>query len=371
MLDARQTISNLHDSKGERDVSADAEKWRAVLAKDPSKDGAFVFGVRSTGVYCKPSCPARHPHLEQVLFFSEPGDAERAGFRACKRCRPRDQSSFQADLVQRVCQYVNENLDEKHTLESLSRQAGLSPFHFQRTFKKTLGISPRQYVEARRLERVKRSLNRGETVTNALYEAGFTSRGKLYEKRPSPLGVNPGTFRRGGEGLSIQFTIVDSPIGRLLLGATGRGICAVCIGSSDEAVEAALKEDYYAADLSRNDQGMKSWAEQFLRYFDGQPFPASLPIDVRATAFQWKVWKAIQSIPYGVTASYSQIAESIGEPRAARAVARACATNPVALVIPCHRVVGKDGGLHGYGWGMKRKRALLSLETAAKPPNEP
>ncbi len=348
---------------------SDAEKWRAVLARDYSRDGAFVFGVRSTGVYCKPSCPAKHPHIEHVLFFSGPSEAELAGFRACKRCRPRDQTSFHAELVQRVCAYVNENLDEKHTLESLSRRAGLSPFYFQRVFKKTLGISPRQYVEARRLDRVKLSLNRGETVTNALYEAGFTSKGRLYEKGVSPLGVNPGTFRRGGEGLSIQFTIVDSPIGRLLLGATGKGICAVCIGSSDEAVESALKEDYYAAVLSRNDEGMKSWAERFLRYFDGRPFPPGLPMDVQATVFQWKVWKAIQSIPYGGTASYSSIAESLGEPRAVRAVARACATNPVAIVVPCHRVVGKDGGLHGYKWGLRRKRTLLALEARSRAPD--
>ena len=366
MLGAQQTVSDRQDFMGQTDMSTDAKKWRAILARDPSKDGAFVFGVRSTGVYCKPSCPARHPRAEQVLFFSGPDEAERAGYRACKRCRPRERSSFQSELIRRVCKYVNENLDRKLTLVILSREAGLSPFHFQRVFKKTLGISPRQYVEARRLERVKRSLTRGETVTNAVYDAGFTSRARLYEKGSSGLGVRPGTFRRGGEGLSIQFTIIDSPVGRLLLGATERGICAVCIGSSDEAVEAALKEDYSAANLNRNDEGMEKWATQFLKYFDGQRFAMDLPIDVQATAFQWKVWRAIQSIPYGGTASYSSLAESLGEPSAARAVARACATNPVAIVIPCHRVVGKDGGLHGYRWGMKTKRSLLSLESGSR-----
>src|SRR6266704_5516933 len=257
MLTAQQNNPDLQQTqKDQRSIATDVEKWKAVVERDETKDGLFAFAVRSNGIYCKPSCPARHPNLEQVIFFSQPDAAERSGFRACKRCQPREaRPSARDQLIQKICRYIDTNLDEKLTLESLSRQAGLSPFHFQRTFKKTLGVSPRQYVEARRLERVKRSLNRGETVTNALYEAGFTSRGKLYEKGPNPLGVNPGTFRRGGEGLSIQFTIVDSPIGRLLLGATGTGICAVCIGSSDEAVEAALKEDYYAADLDRNDQG--------------------------------------------------------------------------------------------------------------------
>src|SRR5712692_10841710 len=272
-------------------MSTDAKKWRAILARDPSKDGAFVFGVRSTGVYCKPSCPARHPRAEQVLFFSGPDEAERAGYRACKRCRPRERSSFQSELIRRVCKYVNENLDRKLTLVILSREAGLSPFHFQRVFKKTLGISPRQYVEARRLERVKRSLTRGETVTNSLYNAGFTSKSRLYEKTLPQFGVSPGIFRRGGEVLRIHYTIVDSSIGRVLLAATERGACAVCMGASDEAVEAALREDYYAADTHRDDADMKKWTEALLSYFDGHEFPRNLPLDVQATAFQWKVWK--------------------------------------------------------------------------------
>ena len=362
---APRTASEWSEVKPERGSIDDTEKWRAVLARDASMDGVFVVGVRTTGIYCKPSCPSKHPFRENVQFFSGPDEAEKAGFRACKRCRPREQSSH-LELITRVTEFVNENLDGKLTLESLSREAGLSPFHFQRVFKKALGISPRQYVEAQRLERLKRSLNRGETVTDSVYDAGFTSTSRLYEKGSRTLGVHPGTFRRGGEGLSIQFTILGSPIGRLLLGATEKGICAVCIGGSDEAVESVLREDYYAADLARNDEGMRSWAEHFLRYFEGQRFPTGLPIDVTGTAFQWRVWRALQSIPYGSTASYSGIAEAIGEPKAARAVARACATNRVAIVIPCHRVVGRDGGLHGYRWGMKRKRALLEQEARRK-----
>ncbi len=216
-------------------------------------------------------------------------------------------------------------------------------------------------MDARRLEKVKRSLTGGETVTNSLYDAGFTSKSRLYEKN-TRLGVSPGLFRRGGRGLRIRYTIVDSQIGRVLLAATERGACAVCMGASDDAVEAALGKDYYAADLHRDDQGMSKWAEALLSYFDRHEFPRELPLDLQATAFQWRVWKKIQSIPYGQTATYSNIARSLGEPRATRAVARACATNPVAIVIPCHRVIGKDGSLRGYAWGVKRKKSLLSLE---------
>ena len=364
MLTAQRNSTDIqHPRNNLQSISADMEKWRAVVERDESKDGLFVFGVRSTGVYCRPSCPARHPNPEQVVFFSRPDEAESAGFRACKRCHPRDQrSSTKAELVQRICRYIESNLDEKLTLENLSRQAGLSPFHFQRTFKRILGISPRQYVEARRLEKVKRSLTSGETVTNSLYDAGFTSKSRLYERR-TQLGVSPGIFRRGGQGLRIHYTIVDSHIGRVLLAATERGACAVCMGASDEAVEAALREDYYAADLQRDDENMKKWAGALRSYFDGHEFPRDLPLDLQATAFQWKVWREIQSIPYGQTATYSNIAKSIGAPHATRAVARACATNPVAIVIPCHRVIGKDGSLRGYAWGVKRKKTMLSLES--------
>jgi len=368
MLTAQQNNADLQQlQKNQQGIATDTEKWKAVIERDESKDGLFVFAVRSTGIYCKPSCPARHPNMDQVLFFSQPVEAESSGFRACRRCHPRDaKRSTKAQLIERTCKYIEANLDEKLTLENLSHQAGLSPFHFQRTFKRVLGISPRQYVEARRLEKVKRSLTNGETVTNSLYNAGFTSKSRLYEKTSPQLGVNPGIFRRGGQGLWIQYTIVDSRIGRVLLAATERGACAVCMGASDEAVEAALKEDYYAAQLHRDDEGMKKWAEALLSYFDGQEFPRDLPLDLQATAFQWKVWKEIQSIPYGQTATYSNIAKSLGTPQAARAVARACATNPVAIVIPCHRVVGKDGNLRGYAWGVKRKKTLLSLENKAQ-----
>ena len=368
MLTAQPHNSDMQQlQKTQSGIARITKKWKAVVERDETRDGTFVFAVRSTGIYCKPSCPARHPNIEQVVFFSQHDEAERSGFRACKRCRPRDaRPSARAELIQRTCRYIEANLDEKLTLENLSHQAGLSPFHFQRTFKRILGISPRQYVEARRLEKVKRSLTNGETVTNSLYNAGFTSKSRLYEKTSPQFGVSPGIFRRGGEGLRIHYTIVDSRIGRVLLAATERGACAVCMGASDEAAEAALREDYYAADIHRDDAGMKKWTEALRSYFDGHEFPRDLPLDVQATAFQWKVWKEIQSIPYGQTATYGNIAKSLGAPRATRAVARACATNPVAIVIPCHRVIGKDGSLRGYAWGLKRKKTLLSLENKAQ-----
>lgn len=368
MLDVRRTGSDVAPfSKSPQDIDSDAAKWSAVIARDASKDGTFVVGVRSTGIYCKPSCPAKHPRMEQVLFFSRPYDAETAGFRACLRCHPNGGVPTRTEQIQIVCDYIKSNLSRRHTLSSLSSKAGLSPFHFQRTFRKVLGVSPREYVEALRLERMKHSLRQGETVINALYKAGFSSRSRVYEKNRALLGVNPGAFRRGGKGLQIGYTIVDSPIGRLLLGATDRGLCAVCIGGSDQTVEAALREDYYAADLRRDDHQMMNWAKEFSKYFGGTQLSPALPIDVQATAFQWKVWKQIQAIPYGATLSYSEIAEKIGKPRAVRAVANACGANHVALLIPCHRVVGKNGRLGGYGWGVRRKRMLLSMESKRSP----
>lgn len=335
------------------------------MARDGSWDGSFVFAVQSTQVYCRPSCPAKRPSRDQVKFFPGPRQAEDSGFRPCLRCRPSDAASSPAvELVGRVCRHIDASLDKSLTLATLSTNAGVSPFHLQRTFKRILGISPRQYVEARRLARMKRSLKNGETVMSAIYEAGFSSRSRIYENVKKPLGVDPGVLRRGGQGLSIQYTIMDCPFGRLLVGSTGHGICEVCMGSSDEAVETALREDYPQAKVLRNDEGLTKWVSVLDGYFRGRRLPPILPLDVRATAFQWRVWRQIQSIPYGATTTYGDIANALGVPRAARAVARACATNPVSILVPCHRVVGKDGDLRGYRWGKERKEALLELEHA-------
>ena len=344
----------------------DDEKWTAVLSRDFRFDGSFVFAVRSTGIYCRPSCPARRSARHRVSFFHGSVDAERAGFRPCYRCQPREAKSSLAQQIDRACKYIEANLQGKLSLKILSHQVGLSPYYFQRTFKAVLGVSPRQYVKARRLARMKLSLRRGETVNNSLYNAGFSSRSRIYENIPAGLGVNPGEFRRGGTRLRIQYGIMGSPLGRLLVAATERGVCAVCIGDSDEFVERSLAEDYPFASSTRNDAITKPWTDAFQRYFDGDHLALNLPVDVKATAFQARVWKAIQSIPPGKTATYTQIAHQLGEPKASRAVARACATNPVALVIPCHRVIGKDGGMRGYKWGKTRKQALLTLEQSTR-----
>src|SRR5712692_5471606 len=364
MLTAEQNLAQLHGTREHQDNAlSDDEKWKAVLSRSDSFDGAFVFAVRSTGIYCRPSCPARRPTKEHVTFFPGSIEAEQSGFRPCLRCQPRVAGPSPKDkLVNHVCKYIEANLPHKLTLATLSHQVGVSPYHFQRTFKRILGVSPRQYVEARRLARMKRFLRNGETVNTSLYNAGFSSRSRVYENVPGGFGVNPGEFRRGGEGLRIRYSIIDSPLGRLLVAATEKGVCAVCMGDSDRTVETVLAEDYPSAKLHRNDEGMKEWAGAFVKYFAGNSSPLKLPLDVTGTAFQWKVWKKIQSIPYGKTATYSGIAGALGSPNASRAVARACATNQVALVIPCHRVIGKDGGLHGYRWGNERKLTLLTLE---------
>lgn len=368
MLTTGQTpgLDVIASSSGPVDLSED-EKWRAVLSRDNRFDGAFVFAVRSTGIYCRPSCPARRSTRDKMSFFPGSAEAEQSGFRSCHRCQPRQATaSPRSQLVDQVCKFIEANLQKKLTLKILGSQVGLSPYHFQRTFKKALGVSPRQYVEARRLARMKSSLKRGETVNDSLYDAGFSSRSRVYENVAGGFGVNPGEFRRGGQGLRIEYGIINSPLGRLLVAVTERGVCAVCIGDSDTFVEQSLVEDYPAAELHRDDEGVRKWTSSFERYLQGEYPSLDLPVDVRATAFQSKVWKAIQAIPSGKTATYSQIADQLGKPNATRAVARACATNPVALVIPCHRVVGKDGGLHGYRWGLHRKKTLLELEQREK-----
>ncbi len=369
MLTTEQSHAQSHGTlDGQDNVLSDDEKWTALHSRVDHFDGAFVFAVRSTGIYCRPSCPARRPSRQRVLFFPGPIEAEQSGFRPCHRCQPRQAgSSSKAKLVDQACRYIEANLQGKLSLAILSRRVGLSPYHFQRTFKKVLGISPREYVKARRVARMKRFLRNGETVNDALYNAGFSSRSRVYENVEGDFGVNPGEFRRGGEGLRIQYSIIDSPLGRLLVAATERGVCGVCIGDSDRFVESSLAEDYPYAILSRSDEAMEEWTGAFAKYFDGEHLALNLPLDVKATAFQSRVWKIIQSIPFGKTTTYGKIARELGEPEASRAVARACATNLVALVIPCHRVIGKDGSLRGYRWGIKRKHALLKLEHTANP----
>lgn len=342
-------------------------RWQAILDRDVGSDGAFVYAVRSTGIYCRPSCPSRRPRRDQVIFFPVSEAAERAGFRPCRRCRPQENTSPQVKWVQHICRYIETHLNDPLTLANLSAEVGISPYHLQRTFKRIMGLTPRQYAEAYRLGRLKTRLREGEDVTRALYAVGYGSSSRVYERAPTQLGMTPATYRRGGRGMRISYTIVDCPLGRLLVAATERGVCAVSLGDSDAALEAALSSEYPAAEIDRDEVDLNQWVSTLLNYLNGrQPHLNLLPMDVQATAFQWRVWKELRAIPYGSTRSYGEVARVLGQPTAARAVARACATNPVALVIPCHRVVRKDGDLGGYRWGVERKRALLAQEQKRK-----
>ena len=350
----------------EKSVLSDDSRWEAVLRRDSGLDGAFVYGVRSTGVFCRPSCPSRRPRREQVRFFPIPEAAEQAGFRSCLRCKPVDAAvrDPHLELVQRVCRRIEREPEDESavSLAELSEAVGLSPYHLQRVFKRVMGISPRQYAEACRVRRLKESLRDGETVTNALYDSGYNSSSGLYGKAADHLGMTPATYRKGGTSTRVNYTITQSPIGRLLVAATERGVCAVRMGDNDAQLEATLREEYHTADLQRDDDVLGEWVEAILAHLSGRQPHLDLPIDVRATAFQWRVWQALRAIPYGSTRSYLQVATAIGQPSAVRAVARACATNPVALVVPCHRVIKEDGSLGGYRWGIGRKQTLLDNE---------
>jgi AraC family transcriptional regulator of adaptative response/methylated-DNA-[protein]-cysteine methyltransferase len=340
--------------------------WEAVVARDKRFDSAFVYGVRSTGIYCRPSCSARRPRRDQVVFFQMPEAAEQAGFRPCRRCRPNEAviQDPKVELVQGLCRYIEkyDSPDQPLTLANMSGHVHVSPHHLQRIFKHMMGMSPRQYAEACRLHRLKRLIKKGETVTRALYEAGYSSSSRLYERVSTRMGMTPGAYLQGGKGMRIRFTIVNCPLGRLLVAATEKGACAVSIGKTDKTLEAALSSEYPAAEIHWDKDGLSEYVTALLKYFSGKQPNLDLPLDVQVTAFQWRVYEVLRAIPYGHTRTYGEIAEAIGYPKAVRAVARACAANPTAIVIPCHRVIRKDGGTGGYRWGMERKKTLLAKE---------
>jgi AraC family transcriptional regulator, regulatory protein of adaptative response / methylated-DNA-[protein]-cysteine methyltransferase len=355
-------------------------RWDSVLARDASQDGRFVFAVSTTGVYCRPSCAARRPRRENVQFFARPDEAEQAGYRACQRCRPKAfTGNEQADNVKAICRYIEQHLDEPITLEKLGKEFHQSPFHLQRRFKALLGITPREYADSCRLRSLKRNLQAGDSVTRAMYDAGYGSSSRLYERTASQLGMTPDKYRRGAIAATIRYTLADSPLGRMLIAATERGICAIQFARTDSELIEGLKREFPFATRKPDDAGLRSWVRALCSQMSSktQPgkttrgktmmgktkdFDSALPLDIRATAFQRKVWTYLQSIPFGKTQSYRQVAKGIGQPTATRAVARACATNPVAVAIPCHRVVREDGSMGGYRWGIDRKKALLEME---------
>ncbi len=348
------------------------ELWNAVLARDASRDGSFVFAVRSTGIYCRPSCPARRPRREQVSFFQIPEAAEQAGFRACRRCHPRRARTDdpQIELVRQVCHAIDEHDEEPTTLKTLSAETGVSAHHLQRTFKEVMGITPRQYAESRRLKQFKSKVKNGSSVTDAMYDAGYGSSRGLYEKSSAHLGMTPATYGRGGRGMRIIYTIANSSLGRLLVAATERGVCSVALGDSDSDLERSLMAEYPNASIDSKDTvispPLNLWLSKVLEYLNGKTPRVDLPLDLQATAFQWRVWEELRRIPLGETRSYQEIAKAIGKPKAVRAVAGACAGNHVALVIPCHRVIREDQSLGGYRWGLERKRTLLKGEQQRK-----
>jgi AraC family transcriptional regulator of adaptative response/methylated-DNA-[protein]-cysteine methyltransferase len=348
----------------------EANFWEALETRDARMDGVFFFAVISTGVYCRPSCPARRPRRENVIFFQRPDAAERAGFRPCLRCKPRQEHARdrQSELVEKICRYLEGHLEEAVTLDGLSRQLGLSPFHLQRTFKAAAGITPRAYADFCRLESFKGGLREGRRVTTALYDAGYGSSSRLYERAASQLGMTPTAYQRGGAGATIRYDVVDTPVGLLLVGATAKGVCAIRLGDAERELEAGVRQEFPAADVQRDREFLRPWADAIREHLDGRLRKLDVPLDIQATAFQRRVWECLQTIPYGSTRSYGEIAQLAGQPRAARAVARACAANPVAVVIPCHRVVRGDGETGGYRWGAGRKRKLLDLERR-KPAN--
>jgi AraC family transcriptional regulator of adaptative response/methylated-DNA-[protein]-cysteine methyltransferase len=345
----------------------DDKRWNAVVARDSSRDGEFVFAVSSTGVYCRPSCPARRPRRENVTFFTHPDRAEKAGFRACLRCRPRSISGDpQADSAKEICRYIEQHLDESITLARLGKVFRQSPFHLQRRFKSALGISPREYADSCRLRLLKRNLQAGDNVTRAMYDAGYGSSSRLYEKTASQLGMTPDKYRRGAIAATVRYACADSPLGRMLIAATDKGVCAIQFARSDGELIEGLKREFPFAVRKPDAGGLQTWVSALISKMTGQELNAALPLDIRATAFQRRVWTYLQSIPFGATRSYGQVAKAIGQPTASRAVARACATNPVAVAIPCHRVVREDGNISGYRWGVERKRALLEMEQRAE-----
>ena len=350
----------------------EAMAWESVLQRDTAADERLFYGVRTTGIYCRPSCASRKPKRDNVAFFSSVEAAERAGFRACHRCHPNRARTPDAaiDSARKfIDARIREMSDERITLERLGEHSGMSPYHLQRKFKEAVGLTPAQYVRARKSERLKSELKRGETVSRASFGAGYGSSSRVYEDAPTRLGMTPATYKSGGSGAHIDYVIATTSLGALLVGATNRGVCAVTLGDNDSVLEAALEREYPAASRKRLTEpwsALKNWVEAVVATVEGGGSRPEIPLDVQASAFQWKVWRELQNIPFGETRSYSDIATAIGSPRSVRAVANAIAHNQVAVVIPCHRVVRQGGSLGGYRWGVERKRKLLAKERATR-----
>jgi AraC family transcriptional regulator, regulatory protein of adaptative response / methylated-DNA-[protein]-cysteine methyltransferase len=342
---------------------AETKFWQAMLARDRRADGSFVFAVRSTHIYCRPSCPARRPLRKNALFFRSPKEAEQSGFRPCQRCRPQEQQEG-AKLVRRAANLLARENEERPRLEELAAQLGSSSGKLRRAFRRTTGLSPRQFVEACRLNHFKKLLREGKEITEALYQCGFGSPSRIYEKTSAHLGMTPAAYRKGGTGMEIGYAVAKSSLGIVLVAATDRGISAVYLGEKEKTLVTELRREYPRAAIHASPGEHEKWIREIVKRVEGDPPSLELPLDVQATAFQRRVWQELQKIPVGATRSYSQMARALGRPSSVRAVARACATNPVSIVVPCHRVIRRDGQLAGYRWGIQRKEKLLEREGA-------
>ena len=339
--------------------------WNAVVGRDHALDGDFVYAVRTTGVYCRPSCPSRQSRRENTVFFTTPVEAEHAGYRECLRCGPTRSSVEERRLeaVRAACAAIDE-AEQAPALRELAATVGLSPSHLHRQFKRLLGVTPREYASGRRVARLRDRLHTGRPVADAIYEAGFGSSSRVYETAKRTLGMTPGQYRDGGRNVTIEFTVARSPLGHLLVATTDQGICCIEFGSSETMLQERLAERFPAARLKENDDDLRQSVADITAFIRTPRHGLRLPLDIQGTAFQHRVWKALQAIPPGRTASYREVAAAIGQPTAHRAVARACSANKLALAIPCHRVVRTDGQLGGYRWGLERKRRLLEREKA-------
>ena len=349
--------------------TTDAEHWEAVLRRDRTADGRFFYSVRTTGVYCRPSCGARRARRENVRFHLTASDAEAAGFRPCKRCRPTEPSDAerQTQAIATACRMI-EDAEQPPTLDELAAAVGLNRFYFHRLFRAITGMTPKAYADAHRGKRVRHELSRRSTVTDAIYSAGFNSNGRFYAASSDILGMTPTSFRTGGRGTAIRFAVGECWLGSILVAATERGVCAITFGDEPDALVRELQDQYPRAELIGGNPEFEELIARVVGFIGAPEAGLDLPLDVRGTAFQHRVWRALREIPAGSTASYGEIARKIGSPRASRAVAAACAKNALAVAIPCHRVVRTDGGLSGYRWGVERKRALLDRESALFPP---
>lgn len=342
---------------------SDDSRFQARLRRDEEADGTFVYSVRSTGIYCRPSCGARLPRPENLRFHDTCAEAEAAGFRPCKRCRPRETSpqSRHATMIADICR-VLDRADEPPTLEAMAARANLSPFHFHRLFRKITGVTPKAYVSASRARRARAALTQQPSVTQAIYDSGFQSPGRFYAASARMLGMNPKTFREGGKGEIIRFAVGETSLGSVLVAATEKGVCAVLLGDDPEALLKDLELRFAGAELIGADQSFEHHVAKIIAMVEDPRTRLDLPLDIRGTLFQQRVWNALSDIPPGSTATYSDIANRIGAPNSVRAVASAIAANAIAIAIPCHRVVRKSGDLSGYRWGIERKRALLARE---------